>query len=119
MMIPNDVREAIEAIIRAGFEGGLDAGDPELITVRAWLDAQPQTPYSHRNGETEPPTVAGLYWIDFEVIPGYAPVVVFEQPVGVYRAIEITNHRPIDAVPVSEFQARWYGPIPQPEARND
>lgn len=117
-MLPNDVREALEYMIGAGIEGGLDADDPELIAVRTWLEK----PYSHRNGETTAPEVEGWYWFRY-TLPVHVTEIVRVHRIGMARmgiwhqSRELYAHfsgSDTDEL-VGELSGYWHGPIPEPE----
>lgn len=75
--------------------------------------AEPQ-PYLHRNGETEPPTVAGRYWFD-----GYRTksngnrahvmdMVETNERGSVYNDVDGLTDEP------HAYKGKWYGPIVAP-----
>ena len=70
--------------------------------------AEVQT-YSHRNGETEPPTVNGWYWYYHE-----------DDWYGMYH---VTGDRyelgPISGVLSEEFEGQWWGPVVAPWEADD
>lgn len=70
--------------------------------------------FSHRNGEKEPPTQEGFFWVkephDEEPVP-----VLLRQYKGYLAAIVIGNEIEYD---LEEFpDALWWGPIPTPEIK--
>jgi hypothetical protein len=65
------------------------------------------TRYTHRNGETEEPTVEGYYWIEMPYHRDLAPVFISR-----YRYI-VKGHGTWDDSETYEGHP-IYGPIPQP-----
>lgn len=80
------------------------------------LLSENRTPrYSHRNGETEPPTEAGFYWF----IGRKRKHAQTTSKGGVYRVWwnsgELyTRIEPWSSCRVDELTGRWYGPVEPP-----
>lgn len=76
------------------------------------MDAWQRVAYSHRNGETEAPTVPGKYWFDG----------IRTHKAGVVSVADIVNvdeDGEIDATaywtsPVLAWDGKWWGPILAP-----
>ena len=69
--------------------------------------------YAHRNGETEAPTVAGLYWFD-----GHRTSIAGNK-LHVMDMLEVDKDGCIDpdftfATIVTSWDGKWWGPIVAP-----
>lgn len=94
---------------------GWDKKVGEVCNAQRWLDK----PYSHRNGETEPPGVEGWYWYELESDDWR---IVEVDNGGVYEDSFAAYYSGVEASSdVAYMRGRWYGPIPEPvqEARHD
>lgn len=68
--------------------------------------------YSHRNGESEPPTMAGHYWFKgrrsrWKIQHLLWVVMVDKHSYGVVVSSDM-------CIPVSEYEGQWWGPIQPP-----
>lgn len=79
--------------------------------------------YSHRNGETEPPTQWGDYWIS-ERIDGeyYEPEILRVCYYNRGSGLAVADFTPTDdnyMTPIADVDARWWGPIEMPRWDED
>lgn len=88
----------------------------KVIDAPTWSDDRPT--YHHRNGESEPPSVEGWYWIVGDTDNNYpVPNVLPPFCAEFNRAIGDTGYWTIGEylyVPMLET-ATYYGPIPMPK----
>lgn len=77
--------------------------------------------WSHRNGETEPPTMEGEYWFrqwdggPHDIVLVYE-VMVIDKPDGYIELVGF-NSASQEESPIEDFLGEWYGPIPEPGAQ--
>lgn len=68
--------------------------------------------YSHRNGETEPPTVKGWYWLRHlrgkTYVPGQPFVFLAKKKYG--KVLFIVDFD----MPVADIHGKWWGPVVPP-----
>lgn len=78
------------------------------------------TLYSHKNGETEVPTVQGWYWFRGEMDGRHeAGLVKVNKPDRAFPTL-IVSPQWIDGWMEAElFVGRWWGPIPKPWEENN
>ena len=82
------------------------------------IESQPT--YSHRNGETEPPTIVGWYWFRGNVLSSYRGEVPYSGSVTILDSVYedrglcviSTNESPTSNI--EKWQGQWYGPIVAP-----
>ena len=68
--------------------------------------------YAHRNGETEPPTVAGRYWFS-GAISGWSTSEM--TLVTLDCAMAWNNRADVESfVDIAEFVGQWWGPVLAP-----
>lgn len=79
--------------------------------------------YSHRNGETEPPTIyEEFYWHERVIGSKYddEDAILFVMPpeddIGAY--IYSNSHEINGRIPISEIEGRWWGPVIPPWSDN-
>lgn len=72
--------------------------------------------YSHRNGETEPPTTDGYFWfkgtLQDETASGLVDVFTYQDRVDLAPLWEHGNY------PAACFVGRWWGPVLMPWESN-
>lgn len=130
MSIPDDVRSTIETALFESREtrGAMTADEwgrwqDECDKAIEWLTAQPATDaagvqaYSHRNGETEPPTVDGPYFFDGM----YDAFGDGEENLAIWDTVRDMVWVMRGAVSIQEWSGsfdettgKWYGPITAP-----
>lgn len=81
--------------------------------------------YSHRNGETEPPTVEGWYWFWGKHI-GWVKRGDFPNRKDILHVDSVGNTRYWKrgtayprGMPVTDVVGKWWGPLPEPWSAND
>lgn len=124
-MIPNEVQKHLKDVLplarglmeEAEFAGLISnmrrhEAQARIDIVREWLDK----PYSHRNGETEPPEVQGHYW--FRGLNTRSGHRIRKWVLG-----EISKNMQFFYAhgwgSPEEFIGEWHGPIPEPEVHHD
>lgn len=107
--------------IRAGFYTPIEEWKDEAIA--AW---NKRMTYSHRNGETEPPTVEGWYWFQGAItyrgmqdLPWWGLVAVPSYRGHVASMRPHTQSNILAHVNLDETKGRWWGPIEPPWLQAD
>jgi len=72
------------------------------------------TRYSHRNGETEPPTVEGWYWWSGTVVGAYAEKGLVNITVPRDSKIQIWPSWCDGWLGAEDMPGQWYGPVVAP-----
>lgn len=72
--------------------------------------------YTHRNGETEAPTVPGKYWFDGSAILWTGEIKLRQalDAIGRDSRILVWEERSLEHLPVAQFSGQWFGPIVAP-----
>ena len=77
--------------------------------------------YSHRNGETTPPTEYGAYWLQGQIDNAYQTEPPGEIVLYSDRDVWATDQPMVEVwgdntvYPLAACAGRWWGPIPTPE----